>query len=105
MPAKQKIPWWIIPTVFYIIHFVAVLLFAASNVPISGPNADAGSMVWIAWILIDFPIGIIATSITSTFSSNTLGVLSIAIIGGIQWIIWGLCLTAIIRSIQNKTSG
>jgi len=99
---KKITPWWVIPALFYVIHFIAVWVFASGNAHLTGPQADAGGMVWIAWYMIDFPIGILAVSIGESFDTNWIGVLSVALIGGLQWIFWGLCLTAIIHKFQNK---
>jgi hypothetical protein len=99
---KQIMPWWVFPAIFYVVHFFSVLVFASGNAHLTGPKADAGGMVWIAWYIIDFPIGIIGVSIGEEFSTNWIGVLAVALIGGIQWIIWGLCLAAIIRGFQKR---
>ena len=106
MDDNQHIPlrWWVLPGVFYFIHLVAVHAFASGNAPLTGPDADAGSMAWIAWYLIDFPIGILAVSLGEEFESNTAAVWTVALIGGIQWLIWGWILTAIIRRFQLRSA-
>lgn len=59
-------------------------------------------MAWILWALIDFPIGFIAISYAQYFESNTLAVAFVIAMGGLQWVIWGICITAIVRVLQRR---
>lgn len=58
-------------------------------------------MIWILWVLVDFPIGYAAVMIADDASTNSMAIVIVALIGGIQWIIWGLLITQISRMIQN----
>ncbi|XAM00858.1 hypothetical protein OT109_05615 [Phycisphaeraceae bacterium D3-23] len=96
-----RMRWWPLPAFFYILHGIVVLIFGVSSAALTGPNADAGSMVWLLWVLVDFPIGYAAVMIADDASTNGMAIAIVALIGGIQWIIWGLAVTLVIRMIQT----
>ncbi|KAA1257094.1 hypothetical protein LF1_54940 [Rubripirellula obstinata] len=61
--------------------------------PAAGPNSDSAAMAWVLWVYIDFPLGLASLWAISNADSNALAVLSVLLIGGIQWILWASLLT------------
>lgn len=94
---------WSVPILFFAGHTVALLWYAANEVPLTGPHADAGSMVWIIWIVVDFPLSVIAAPLAGSASTNAGGIAWILVIGGVQWAIWGWVVQAIVSSIRRRS--
>jgi hypothetical protein len=86
---------------FFILHFAAIVQFAKTHGPIAGTGADAGSMIWLTWVWVDFPLGLAALYVSSTASTN-IGALSwLVVIGGLQWAVWGWLLQKTISYIRR----
>ena len=82
-----------------------MLIFASNSVPLAGPDADAGAMVWILWVFIDFPLGFVALFFAETASTNAGAVSWMAAIGGLQWAFWGWLLWVLGSRIGRNQSG
>jgi hypothetical protein len=89
-------------SLFFFFHSVAMVLFAVTNVPIKGPNADAGAMVWLMWVWVDFPLGFPAIFVAETASTNVGAIAWLLLIGGFQWAFWGWLLQKAISSIRRS---
>ncbi len=51
-------------------------------------------MVWLTWVWIDFPLGIAAMYASEMTESNSVAVTLVAVIGGLQWVLWGMLIEA-----------
>ncbi len=65
-------------------------MFAQANVPLVGPETDAGAMAWLLWGYVDFPLGLLALTLASNATSNAAATVILAAVGGLQWVIWWL---------------
>lgn len=88
---------------FFVVHGIAVVAFAQGVVPMAGPEADAGAMVWIVWLLVDAPLSFVVFDIAETASTNAGAITIVAIGGGVQWIIWGIVLTRIMIWLRDRS--
>jgi len=82
-------PRFTFPILFFLIHTAAVIFYAYHTVPLAGPGQSELSMVWLIWLYIDFPLGIVAIYIAQDLTTNVGAVSLMIIIGGLQWAFWG----------------
>ena len=90
-----------LPAIFFVIHGIAVVVFALNQPAIAGPNVDADALVWILWLWIDLPLSCVWILFAEDMASNAGGVATIVIIGGLQWAFWGWLLQ---RAIERHTT-
>ncbi|WP_157594089.1 hypothetical protein [Rubripirellula obstinata] len=90
-----------LPLFFLVVHTVAVACFAMTEPPAAGPNSDSAAMAWVLWVYIDFPLGLASLWAISNADSNALAVLSVLLIGGIQWILWGIAANTVIGLLRS----
>jgi hypothetical protein len=99
---RSKLNPFTLSFLFFLFHSVAMVLFAVTNVPMKGPNADSGAMVWIMWVWVDFPLGFPAIFVAETASTNVGAIAWLLLIGGFQWAFWGWLLQKAISSIRRS---
>ncbi len=101
---RPLLAYWKLPVVLILLRTIGFTVFyivcERHGIKITGPGADADAMIWLAWACIDFPIGFLAVFLSTAASTNIGAVLTLYIFGSIQWYIWGLLLTLVIRKIQ-----
>ena len=100
-PTNRKAAKLLLPAMFVAIHTLAVLNFASTNIPLMGPDSDAGAMRWLMWMYVDFPLGFVAIFASELATTNQGAIAWILFIGGIQWALWGWLLWWILGFLQR----
>gem|GEM_PF-5351769 len=96
-PYSIKTFLWI-PATAFVIHSLLIFLFAKA-IALKGPDADSGSMAWLLWLYVDFPLGFLGLHLSDIASTNTGAVLIVGLFGGIQWVIWGFLVALLLRRV------
>lgn len=81
-----------ISVILFLIHTIAMVVFALNAPLLAGPKADADSLIWCIWVVADFPLGLLALLIACEAPTNFLATSCMLVIGGFQWAIWGMCI-------------
>lgn len=89
--------FWI-PLVLVLAHATLVALVGTEIALYPDPE---GGMMWRIFDLIDYPISLCIDSLPPIFSSNTLIVLTILILGTIQWGTLGLVLQQVVKWLRR----
>ncbi|RCS52620.1 hypothetical protein DTL42_07205 [Bremerella cremea] len=82
----------------YLLRACAVLIYGLLlvQVPIGGPDIDAGQMVWIPFFIADLPWSFWFFDGVQ-FPSNAIALATYTLIVGLPWIAYGFLLTRLVR--------
>lgn len=87
-PGEPLSPQVAVPIACFCWHAAVVVLSAVIAPAFTWPSAAAGDMMWIFWLLADFPLGWIPFFLPTV--GAIFGVLGSQIVfGGLQWAFWG----------------
>ena len=98
---RSLLQYIFLPALFLLVHTLAVIAFAVTQPAAAGPESDSAAMGWLLWVYVDFPLGLVSLWALSSATSNTLAVLSVLLIGGLQWILWGLAANSVMGWLRN----